>query len=105
MAKVYGYSDDIVCIEHIEGGCTEVDCYCKDVRIGFTDGTVIRVGYSKKDKGIWWIEVEKRGKAEQELVVCEDENAEVYSDVFVIDVEAESCTVIEQKYLQGKEDN
>lgn len=103
MAKVYGYSDDIVCIEHIEGGCTEVDCYCRDVSVSFTDGTVICVGYSKKGKGIWWIEVEKHGTATQELNVCEDENAEVYSDVFVIDAEEESFTVIEQKYAQGKE--
>ena len=41
MAKVYGYSDDIVVIEHLDGGCTEIDCYDKDVAIEFGDGTVI----------------------------------------------------------------
>ena len=61
MAKVYGYSDDIVCIEHHEGGCTEIDCYNKDVRIGFEDGTVIRVGYPKDGPAVWWIEVEEEG--------------------------------------------
>ena len=97
MAKVYGYSDDVVCIEHIDGGCTEVDCFHQDVRICFEDDTTIRVGYSKDNAAIWWIEVEKRGTATQNLVVCEDENAEVYSDVFYIDAEVVSCTVIKRK--------
>lgn len=97
MAKVYGYSDDIVCIEHADGGCTEIDCYNKDVCICFEDDTTIRVGYSKGNAAIWWIEVEKRGTATQELTVCEDENAELYSDVFCIDAEAVSCAVIEKE--------
>lgn len=99
MAKVYGYSDDIVCIEHIDGGCTEVDCYNRDVRIIFEDGTTIRVGYSKDNAGIWWIEVEKRGTATQNLVVCEDENAEIYSDVLYIDAEVVSYAVIKKEVM------
>ena len=102
MAKVYGYSDDIVCIEHIEGGCTEIDCFGKDVLITFEDGTAIRVGYSKKDIAVWWIEVEAEGGAYSELQLCEDENAEPYSDVFTIDAEAATCDCIGQKYPKGK---
>lgn len=98
MAKVYGYSDDLVCIEHIDGGSTEIDCYGKDVRIGFEDGTVIRVGYPKEGPAVWWIEVEEEGDAYSKLKTCEDEEAEIYSDVFEIDAEAESTAVIEQKY-------
>lgn len=35
MSKIYGYSDDVVVIEHIDGGCTEIDCWNKDVSILF----------------------------------------------------------------------
>ena len=96
MAKVYGYSDDIVCIEYIDGGCTEVDCFHQDVLICFEDDTTIRVGYSKENAAIWWIEVEKRGTATQKLEVCEDENAEVYSDVFYIDADVVCYTVVKR---------
>lgn len=98
MAKVYGYSDDIVCIEHIDGGCTEVDCFDRDVRIRFKDGTVIRIGYPKENAGVWWIEIEKKGTAVHNISICDDENANVYSDVLEIESEVKSYSVIKQKY-------
>ena len=101
MAKVYGYSDDIVCIEHVEGGCTEVDCYCKDVLLTFEDGTIIHTGYPKKGKGVWWIEVKEQGTAYYSLEVCEDEDAEVYSDVFYIDAELSEYSVVARKAEEG----
>ena len=101
MAKVYGYSDDIVCIEHLGGGCTEVDCFDKDVRIRFDDGTTIRIGYPKADMAVWWIEKEKVGTAISELRYCEDENAKIYSDIFEIEAEIKSFSVIKQR---GAED-
>lgn len=88
MAKVYGYSDDIVCIEHLEGGCTEIDCFNSDVLITFEDGTTILVGYGKEAKGIWWIKVVTFGAANYDLVSCNDEDAEIYSDVLEIEAEA-----------------
>lgn len=103
MAKVYGYSDDIVCIEHVDGGCTEVDCYRHDVLLTFEDGTIIRAGYPKKDKGVWWIEIEKQGTAYHSLEVCEDEDAEVYSDVFYIDAELSEYSVVPRKSDGGAE--
>lgn len=48
MVKVYGCSDDIVEIKNSTYKESEISCFDKDVRIRFTDGTVIRVGYSKK---------------------------------------------------------
>ena len=98
MAKVYGYSDDIVCIEHIDGGCTEVDCFDSDVRLRFVDGTTIRVGYPKADIAVWWIEKEKQGTAFSELRYCTDEDAKIYSDIFEIDAELKSYSVIKQEY-------
>lgn len=101
MAKVYGYSDDIVCIEHIDGGSTEIDCYDMDVRIEFEDGTVIRIGYPKRDMSVWGIEIEEEGCAYSKLKVCEDEEAEIYSDVFEIDAEAVSTAVISRQLRDG----
>ena len=88
MAKVYGYSDDIVVIEHLDGGCTEIDCFNSAVIITFEDGTVITVGYGKLDKGIWWIRIATGGSAFCNLIPCDDEDAEIYSDVFEIEAEA-----------------
>ena len=72
--------------------------YKKDVRIRFLDGTIIRVGYPKGGKAIWWIEVEKQGTAKQVLTICDNEDADVYSDIFEIDSEIKSHSVIKQKY-------
>ena len=97
MVKVYGYSDDLVEIEGSVYKENEIECYDKDVRIRFVDGTVIRVGYSKKDIAVWFIEVEKKRTAKQFLEICEDENADIYSDVFEIDSEILSHSVIKKK--------
>ena len=98
MTKVYGASDDLVEIEGSTYKEDEIGCYQHDVRIRFLDGTVIRVGYPKDDIAVWWIEVEKQGTAEQKMTICEDEEARIYSDVFEIDSEIKSHSVIKQKY-------
>lgn len=95
MVKVYGYSDDIVVIEHQEGVCTEIDCYDSEVVITFEDGTVILVGYGKLDKAIWWIRITTGGSAFCDLIPCEDEDADIYSDVFEIDAEAVLWNLLE----------
>ena len=99
MIKIRGVSDDLV---EIYDSCyreDEIGCWKKDVRIRFLDGTIIRVGYPKDGKAIWWIEVEKQGTAKQALTICDDVNADVYSDIFEIDSEIKSHSVIKQKYL------
>lgn len=97
MVKVYGCSDDLVEIENSVYKEDEIGCYNKDVRIRFIDGTVIRAGYSKKNIAVWFIEVEKKGTAKQYLEICEDEDADIYSDVFEIDSEVKSHSVIKKK--------
>lgn len=62
MIKIRGASDDLV---EIYGSCyreDEIGCWEKDVRIRFLDGTIIRVGYPKGGKAIWWIEVENKAQ-------------------------------------------
>lgn len=98
MVKVYGASDDLVEIEGSAYKEDEIGCYDSDVRIRFTDGTVIRVGYPKENAAIWWIEVEKQGPALQELTICDDEEARIYSDIFEINAEIKSHSVIKRKY-------
>ena len=86
MVKVYGASDDLVEIEGSKYKEDEIGCYDSDVRIWFDDGTVILVHYGKPDcDGVWSIKVEKRGYAKQMLQICEDENADIYSDILEID--------------------
>lgn len=87
MLKLYGYSDDIITIERDGKPEEELDAYDLIVTIWFDDHTGIEIGYSKPGTGIWFIRVIGQGSAKQHLTVCEDENAEIYSDVFEINAE------------------
>ena len=98
MVKVYGASDDLVEIENSKYKEDEIGCYDHDVRIRFFDGTVMCVGYPKDGLAIWWIEIEKQGTAEHNLTICNDEDARIYRDIFEIDSEIKSHSVIKQKY-------
>ena len=82
MIKVYGYSDDNLVIDE-----DEIGCFNQTVEVRFSDGTVIQAGYPKKNKAIWYINVLKKGIAKQILTMCDDENADVYSDIFEIDAD------------------
>lgn len=94
MVRAYGMSDDLVEIEGDEYPYDEVGCYDRDVKIWFDDGTVICVGYGKQDLAVWYIEVEEKGSAKSELEICEDEDADIYSDIFEIDANFVRCEVI-----------
>ena len=98
MIKIFGRSDDCVEIYGSQYKEDEIGCFDKDVRIRFTDGTVIRIGYPKPHSAVWWIEVEEKGTAKQTLTRCEDETADIYSDVFEIDAEIKSHSILKQKY-------
>ena len=87
MIRIYGCSDDLVEIEGSKYKEDEIGCYDRDVRIWFEDGTVIRVGYPKKCGAIWGIWVENDGPSKHELIMCYDEDADIYSDIFEIDSE------------------
>ena len=100
MVKVYGASDDLVEIENSKYKEDESGCYEHDVRIRFLDGTVIRVGYPKECLAVWWVEIEMQGTAEHKLTICNDEDARIYSDIFEIDSEIKSHSVIKQKYIR-----
>ena len=95
MIQIYGYSDDLV---EIDGDYSdEIDCFDRDVEIEFKDGTKILIGYNKPNMGVWYINLLNKGTAVQTLEICEDENAEIYSDIFTIDSEIKTYRVIPQK--------
>ena len=95
MVRVYGASDDLVEITGSDYPEKEIDCYDANVRLWFSDGTVILVGYPKKDLGVWWVKVEERGSAFFCLHICRDENADPYSDMFEIEAEVVRHEVVE----------
>ena len=97
MVTIYGCSDDLVEIEGSEYYENEIGCYDQDVRIWFKDGTVIRVGYPKPEMSVWWIKVESVGTEWWDVLICEDEDADVYSDVFTINSEIEKHEVIDKE--------
>ena len=94
VVTIYGYSDDTVEIENSNYNDGSIDCFGKDVRLWFRDGTIIRIGYCKQNLGVWYIVREHVGTAEQTLLVCEDEDADPYSDVFCINAEIERHEVL-----------
>ena len=98
--RVYGASDDLVEIDGSSYKQDEIGCYGHDVRIRFTDGTVIRVGYPKEGMAVWWIEIEKLGSAPHSFQCCKNEDARIYSDIFEIYAEVKSHSVIKQKYIR-----
>lgn len=105
MVKVYGCSDDLVEIEGSNYREDEIGCYDSDVRLRFEDGTIIRIGYSKPDLGIWYIVVEKQGTAPQKLTECFNEDADIYSDIFEIEAEIRSHRLIKQNPPKEEKSN
>ena len=92
--RVYGYSDDNLVIEGAPYPNDEISCFERIVRIGFTDGTIIDAWYGKKGQAIWTIKVIEKGTARQTLTICEDEDADIYSDVFEIEADFEGYKLI-----------
>ena len=104
MMKIYGHSDDLVEIEGSRYNEDEICCFDHDVIIEFYDGTVIRIGYNKPNLAIWYINIEKQGAALHRLIVCNDEEADLYSDVFEIaGTEIESHRLVERRQRNEEE--
>ena len=84
MIKVYGYSDDNLVLDGAPYPADEIGCFDSTVDVRFSDGTKIKAGYPKNNIGVWWIKVLEKGTAPQTLTECDNEDAEIYSDVFEI---------------------
>lgn len=82
--KIFGVSDDLIEFEGDLDG--EVSYYSnKDSKQGLLitidDGTILEINYGKGGSSIWGIFVIKKGNLFDKLELCDDEDAEIYSDI------------------------
>lgn len=84
--KVFGYSDDVLYIDSDDVN-EEIDCYEEDVKVYFTDGTVILFTYTYE--GLWKCEVISVGTALYEVAEANNPYSDNYSDIFRIHADFE----------------
>lgn len=82
--RIYGCSDDLIEFEGDFSG--EVGCYGTDdqehgVLVVVSDGTLLEVKYGKGGNGVWGITLIKKGVHYLNIEQCDDEDAEIYSDI------------------------
>lgn len=96
--KIFGYSDDLIEVYDGTRHINEIDCLGYDAIIQFTDKTEIKVHYGKNNNtlGVWEITVLNQGFATQGLTVCNDKNAEIYSDIFEIEADIWSLDRVQE---------
>lgn len=86
MTRVYGASDDLIEFDGELRG--EIGCYGSGddehplgVLVAFSDGTILAVRYGKPaNGGVWAIDVLRQGDLFDRIEVCNDEDADPYSD-------------------------
>lgn len=84
--KVYGASDDLIEFEGDVQG--EVGYHGRDededegTLLVFDDGTLLAVKYGKPGGlAVWSVTPLKKGSLFERIDICDDENADIYSDV------------------------
>lgn len=85
MVKIYGYSDDTVCLDNSKYFEDEIGCFdVAGVRLYLDDGTVLFVCFSS---GVWRIFIEQEGSAPHRHKVCQKTSDDDYSDEFYTEAE------------------
>lgn len=85
MVKIYGHSDDSVCLDNSQYFEDEIECFdVAGVRLFLDDGTVLFVCYSS---GVWRIYIEQKGSALYRHKVCQETSDDDYSDEFYTEAE------------------
>jgi len=82
--KIYGVSDDRIEAEgdyQGEIGIYGTDDNEKGVLLIISDGTLLEIQYGKMGLGIWGIKVLRKGSLFLKLEICDNEDAEIYSDI------------------------
>lgn len=82
--EVYGASDDCVCFDGDFGG--EVSSYGTDDReqgifVVMSDGTLLEAKYGKGGRGVWGMEVLRKGSLLDRVEQCFNDASERNSDV------------------------
>lgn len=94
--KIHGESDDIVVIRGSKLFSHDFDCFEKNVRIYFDDGTILRMEYD----GTWKAVVEISGSSVYRITKLIN-NDDYYSDLFEID-NAQIINVVMESVKNGK---
>lgn len=84
MTKVYGQSDDNIYFEgDVYGQVSKfgTDDAPQGVLLFFSDGTILEVKYGKLGRGIWGITLHNQGELFDRIELCDDEDADIYSDI------------------------
>ena len=68
----------------------------KNVSITFDDGTVITIGYGKENLAVWWIRIDQAGTTDPDLIICDDDEAAIYSDILEIDAEVVAWKLVDK---------
>lgn len=92
--KVYGASDDLIEGEgdlHFEVGCYGTDEDERGVLLIFSDGTMLEAKYGKGGKGIWAVNLIRKGDLFVAIDPCVDEDATIYSDVALFEEGLKDC--------------
>ncbi len=78
-STVYGASDDLIEF----GGDFVGECGGGDdpKLVILSDGTMLSVRYGKNDEAIWEVNCIKKGSLFDRIEICDNEDAEPYSDV------------------------
>lgn len=82
--EVYGYSDDNIAFTgglHGEVGCYGNDENERGVLVAMSDGTLLEVQYCGRVPGVWEIKLLQQGPLFERIDLCNDEDADPYSDV------------------------
>ena len=80
--KIYGQSDDNVITEgEYYSQYSNYSQAKKGFLIIVNDGTILKIKYGKEGLAVWSIIVLNKGKLFDTLVTCEDEDADIYSDI------------------------
>jgi len=82
MTTVYGRSDDLVEVDgDVVGEGGYVDNRGRGTLVVADDGTILELKHGKGGKGIWAITVINKGPKFDSIEYCDDEDAEIYSDI------------------------
>lgn len=97
MTTVYGASDDLI---EFEGDIYEEIAGSEDPTfLMFGDGTILKIWYGKDIFAIWSINVINKGSLFDKIEYCNDENADIYSDIVTFKDGLKSVYSAKEKYL------
>jgi len=78
VSRINGYPDKAIHLAELGGYDTTEDA---PGELYFSDGTILHVWYGDGDLAIWRVKIERQGSATIVIVLAEDDEDGIYSDV------------------------